>query len=340
MGITAAVINYNGASFLKVCLDGLLAQTCPGLEIVVVDNQSTDGSLALLQEYLPRVRLIKMGSNPGFAAAANAAIRSSKADYFFLMNADVSLRSDFIEKLVNRAEENAEIGSLTGKLLRFDWEGPPSKIDSTGHVMFRNRWVINRGEGETDRGQYEEGGEVFGVCGGAALYRRAMLEDIKVGEEYLDESFFLYLEDVDLDWRARLRGWKAWYVPAAVGYHQRGYANIFQTRNTAVLRHCFKNRYLMMIKNEGLRDFFIDAWSVIPYEVLRLGKFAVTSPSSLLGGLDVLKLLPTLLKKRRFIQSNRRATAPERRRWLESAQGQGPIRERMKLFLARSSGQG
>jgi GT2 family glycosyltransferase len=340
MVITAAIINYNGASFLKACLDGLLAQTCAGLEIVVVDNHSTDASMTLLQEYLPMVHLIGMDSNVGFAAAANVAIKASRADYFFLMNADVSLRPDFIEKLVNRAGADPKIGSLTGKLLRLGQERSPSVIDSTGHVMFRNRWVINRGEGEPDRGQYEEESEVFGVCGGAALYRRAMLEDIRVGEEYLDESFFLYLEDVDLDWRARLRGWKAWYVPAAVGYHQRGYANIFQTRNGAVLRHCFKNRYVMMIKNETARDFFIDAWSVIPYEVLRLGKFALTSPSSLLGGLDVFKLLPTLLKKRRFIQSNRRAAASERRCWLKSDQGQGPIRERLKLFLARSSGQG
>src|SRR5262249_58653681 len=121
------------------------------------------------------------------------------------------------------------IGSLSGKLLRGDPVEGPSVIDSAGHVLYRNRTALNRGENEPDRGQFDEPAEVFGVCAAAALYRRAMLEDVRVGDDYFDSTFFAYLEDVDLDWRARLRGWKAWYAPAAVAIHERGHTGKRQT---------------------------------------------------------------------------------------------------------------
>jgi GT2 family glycosyltransferase len=252
------------------------------------------------------------------------------------MNTDVFLTPNFLERLIDVAETDPKIGSLTGKLLCFPQEGSPSVIDSTGHTMFRNRWVINRGEGETDWGQYEESKEVFGVCGAAAFYRRAMLEDIAVNQEYLDESFFLYLEDVDLDWRARLRGWKAYYVPTAIGYHQRGYPNIFKSKNAAVLRHCLKNRYLMMIKNEVPGDFFMDAWAIIPFELMRFVKFVVTAPRSLIGYYDVIKHLPELCKKRNEIQKDIKVNRPERRRWIQRSRFNGFLFERIQLFLGQT----
>jgi GT2 family glycosyltransferase len=187
-----------------------------------------------------------------------------------------------------------------------------------------------------DWGQYEETEEVFGVCGAAAFYRRTMLEDIVVKQEYLDESFFLYLEDVDLDWRARLRGWKAYYVPKAIGYHQRGYPNIFKSKNSAVLRHCLKNRYLMMIKNEVPGDFFADAWAIIPFELMRFVKFFVSAPQSLIGYWDVLRLLPEICKKRAEIQKGIRVNHQQRRCWIQRFRFNGPLRQRIQLFLGQS----
>jgi GT2 family glycosyltransferase len=336
MTVTTAIVNYNGAPFLSNCLDSLLAQTHLPAEIVVVDNNSTDDSLAVLEPYSLKIRTIQTGKNLGFAGAANIAIRETRSDYFLLMNPDVFLTQNFIERLVDFAEADSKIGSLTGKLLRFPKDDAVAVIDSTGHSLFRNRWVINRGEGEVDQGQYEESKEVFGVCGAAAFYRRAMLEDIAVNQEYLDESFFLYLEDVDLDWRARLRGWKAYYVPTAIGYHQRGYPNIFKSKNAAVLRHCLKNRYLMMIKNEVPGDFFMDAWAIIPFELMRFVKFVVTAPRSLIGYYDVIKHLPELCKKRNEIQKDIRVNRPERRRWIQRSRFNGFLFERIQLFLGQT----
>lgn len=166
--------------------------------------------------------LVRSHRNLGYAGAANRAIRESSGAYVLLLNPDVTLAPTFVERLPEVAERDPGIGSLTGKLLRRPAGPGECRIDSTGHVLYRSRWAADRGTGEPDRGQYDAPGEVFGVSDAAALYRRAMLEDVRVGAEYFPESFFAYLEDVDLDWRARLRGWRAYCVPGAVAHYARG----------------------------------------------------------------------------------------------------------------------
>lgn len=336
MVVSAAVINYNGAPFLKGCLQSLLGQAdLPG-EIVVLDNRSTDHSVRLLREALPQIRLIELPTNIGYAAAANVAIRETRFPYLLLLNSDVVLTPTFVEALVGFAEAHPEAGSLTGKLLRFPREGGEPLIDSTGHLVFRSRWVVNRGEGEADRGQYDTPDEVFGVSGAAAFYRREMLEDVRVNGEVFAESFFLYLEDVDLDWRARLRGWKAYYVPAAVGYHERGYRSGARPRNSEILRHSLKNRYLMMARNDVLRDLLHDAWAILPMEVLRFLDFLVTSPRSLVGYLDAVRLLPAVLRQRRLIRAQVRVPRHQIRNWMRSDPPRREMRERARLLVTRS----
>ena len=312
--VSAAVINYNGEADLPRCLDSVLAQTHP-VELWVYDNASTDGSAELAGSRYPAVSLVRSPRNDGYAGAGNRAIRESKGEYVLLLNPDVVLTPTFVERLVAAAEADPGIGSLTGKLLRFP-EGPDDcRIDSTGHVLYRNRWVTNRGTGEPDRGQYEAPGEVFGVSGAAAFYRRAMLEDIRVGDEYLAASFFVYLEDVDLDWRARLRGWKAHYVPAAVAYHARGHKGRATFRDPRVLRHSLKNHFLMLIRNDTLGDLARALPSVLLFELIRALDYGRTHPATWLGYWDVLRLLPRTLRERRLIQNRRTASRPDVRAW-------------------------
>lgn len=313
--MVAAVINFNGWTVLHSCLESIFLQSYPLQEVLVVDNNSTDGSLERLRRYPHPLRLLWNEKNLGFAGGANRAIRETESDYLLLMNPDVILSPTFLERLVSFAEAHPEGGSFGGKLLRFAADKGSEIIDSTGHILYRSRWVVNRGEGEKDEGQFEEAGEVFGVCAAAALYRRVMLEDVRQDEEYLDEDFFLYLEDVDLDWRARLRGWKAYYVPSATARHQRGYGKLWESRNHQVLRHCLRNRYLLLLKNDTVRDLLRDAWAVIPFELLRFFKYLLFSPSSLRGYWDWLPWTGRLLRKRRHIQKGIRITPRERRRW-------------------------
>lgn len=336
MTVAAAVINYNGGPDLAGCLESLLRQSHRVQEILVVDNRSTDDSVAMLKERFPDIRLVELPRNAGYAGAANVAVRVTRSAYLLLLNPDVRVTPTFVGALATFAEAHPDAGSLTGKLLRPPGPGTDVVIDSTGHVVCRSRWVLNRGEGEADRGQYGMPEEVFGVSGAAPLYRRAMLEDIQVNDEVFAESFFLYLEDVDVDWRARLQGWKAYYVPTAMAYHERGYKGGGRPQYPAVLRHSLKNRYLVMLRNDAAADMVRDAWAIAPMEVLRFLGFLVTAPRALAGYLDVARLLPVTLAQRRTIRGAARVAPAEIRRWLRQHPCGRELLKRARQFLRRS----
>lgn len=285
-------------------------------EVLVWDNASADDSAGLARA--AGATVLAADRNLGFAAAANELVRRTTAPYLLLLNPDAYPRPDYLEQLVSVAESDPRIGSLTGKLLRpASGDGPPL-IDSTGHVLYRNRSALNRGEKEPDRGQFNAPGEVFGVCAAAALYRRAMLEDVRIGDEYFDSRFFAYLEDVDLDWRARLRGWKAYYVPSAVALHERGHKGKRRMKQAAVLRHSLKNRYLMMLKNDRLADLLRDLPAIVGMEALRFADYAVTHPSAPLGYVELVRLIPRAVAHRRQIQRRRLVAPSALRGWFSS----------------------
>lgn len=327
--VSAAVISYNGVADLPACLESLLAQSVP-VGVAVYDNASSDGSADLVARRFPAVTLVRSERNLGYAGAANRAIRESSGAYLLLLNPDVTLAPTFVERLLEVAERDPRIGSLTGKLLRRPAEPGERRIDSAGHVLYRNRWAANRGTGEPDRGQYDAPGEVFGVSGAAALYRRAMLEDVRVGAEYFAESFFAYLEDVDLDWRARLRGWRAYYVPAAVALHARGHKGRRAIRDVRLLRHQLKNHYLLLLRNDTLGDLLRDAPVVILMEFLRLLDYGRAHPGSWLALLDVLRLLPRTLGERRLIQARRTVPPGALRPWFAPF----PLRAKLRRAAA------
>ena len=336
--VAAAVINFNDAPRLGRCLRSLLGQVHHPAEIVVLDNGSTDESRELVRQCFPEVRLIALPTNIGFAGGANVVIRETRAPYLMLVNPDVVLEPRFVAELVRFAAGRPDIGSLTGKLLRAPTPSGVPVIDSTGHVMFRSRWVANRGEGEEDRGQYEHPDEVFGVSGAAPLYRRAMLDDIRVDGEVFAESFFLYLEDVDVDWRARLRGWKAHYVPTAVAYHERRSRGERRRGEASVLRHALKNRYLLMLRNDGLAAWLRDAWAILPLELVRPVDFFRAAPSALLGYLDVARLLRQTLRERREIRGRVETGPDELTRWLQVRPSGRQVWDRGRRLLASPPG--
>ena len=173
--------------------------------------------------------------------------------------------------------------------------------------MYRNVQATNRGEEEMDRGQYDRPEEVFGVCAAAALYRRAMLEDVKVEGEVLDATFFSYLEDVDLDWRARLRGWRSWYEPSAVAVHHRSASGGRFTMR--IQRHIFKNRILMLIKNDGGAGFYRRLPGIAAFTSAKL-LLGVAHGPAFLGALsDIMRLYPVARRKRALVQFRRTISA-------------------------------
>ncbi len=209
------VPNWNGADSLAACLDSLLDQSQEA-QVIVVENGSVDGSLALLEQY-PSVVVVRHAKNLGFAGGVNSGICRAMelgAEYVALFNNDAVADKHWLKHLVAALDGQPELGIATSKIL--DAEG--KHLDSTGDYYTVWGLPYPRGRGETELDRYDSQTEVFGASGGASLYRVNMFEEIGL----FDEDFFAYYEDVDLSFRAQLAGWKVAYVPGAVVYHQIG----------------------------------------------------------------------------------------------------------------------
>ncbi|MHB8896370.1 MAG: glycosyltransferase family 2 protein, partial [Candidatus Geothermincolia bacterium] len=309
--VSVIVINFNGLGDLPACLDSVIAQDHPDIELVLIDNASADGSREWLRDWAGSQRaggrfsnggpvLMENVTNTGFSPALNQGIAASTGEVVMPLNTDVVLDPSFISRLSACLEE-PPAGSASGKLLRFPPGGTGNVIDSAGHVIFRNRLAWNLGEGRRGDRAFLEPAEIWGTCGAAAMYARRMLDDVAVDGEYFDEDFFAFWEDLDLDWRARIRGWTCLFEPSALAWHRRGGAGY--RKSLLVERHNFKNRYLMMIKNDSARGVLRNLPGIILVEILKAGALLVRCPRALLGLVDVVRLLPVMIAKRRVIQS-------------------------------------
>jgi hypothetical protein len=209
--VSIVMVNWNGRPHLARCLPSLMAQTWQDFEIVLVDNGSADGSAAFVREQFPPVRLIQNESNLGFAGPSNQGIAAARGRYVVTLNNDTELPAGWLAALVAAADAHPEMGAFAC-LVVFDERR--DMIDSAGLAVTPAGIGCQRRSGEAAR-DVKEPEEVFGVCAAAAMYRRELLEDVGL----FDESYFMYYEDVDLAWRARLRGWRALLVPGALVYH-------------------------------------------------------------------------------------------------------------------------
>ncbi len=314
-GISVIIVNSNGARFLPECLGALYAQRVPPLEILIIDNASTDDSLDVIEAFQaqqalkareqsqtsPEIRVIRNRENIGFGCANNQGIRVASGEFILLLNADVVLEAEFLAHLLAVMQAKDHIGLAIGKLLNYE---DRRRIDSTGLEIRKNRRAFDRGQGQIDTGGYEREEEVFGASGAACLCRRAMLEDIRYADEYFDEFFFAYKGDVDLSWRARLFGWGCVYAPQSLGWHHRKWGG-GKRRNIPrwVRRHSLKNRYLMLLKNEHWRTLLPDVLHVLGFEALSLVYILFKEPHLFLAFGDVARAFPEILKKRRHIQN-------------------------------------
>ncbi len=312
--MTAIVVNWNGRRLLSACLDALAGQDYRPLEIIVVDNGSVDGSIELAAGR-PGLQLIHNPLNLGFAVANNQGLELARGEFVLLLNYDAVLQPDYVSILVADLREDPRRGSTSGKLLRPVPPGRSPLLDSTGHVMFRNVQAMNRGEEEPDAGRYQQPENVFGVCAAAGLYRRTMLEDVMVDGEVLDASFFAYLEDVDLDWRAQLRGWGSWYDPRAVATHHRSASG--GRFSIPIQRHIFTNRILMMIKNGDGRFIAARFPGIAALTAVKLVLGVAHGPSFLSAIGDLARLSPEAWRKRRQIQARRTVSPAAIERWFQ-----------------------
>ncbi len=316
--VSIGIVTWNSAALLPACLDSIVRQRDARWELIVVDNASSDNSVELAVRAAPAATVIRNTGNTGFCAAHNQAIRASKGTYYLPINPDVIMEPGYIPALVSALEKRPEYGSAAGKLLQPVETGRPATFDSTGLFIDRQRRQYLRGHGEVDSGQFDRAEEVFGVDGAAPLYRRAMLEDIKIDGQYFDESFFIHKEDVDLAWRARLLGWRCWYTPEAIAFHTRTFRPSKRDPVPPVLRlHSVKNRYLFMLKNESRQGWQRDCLHILWYDLKILGYILLFEHPSMAAITMVRRAWPRIRSWRREIRKRTRVNPGELLVWFK-----------------------
>jgi GT2 family glycosyltransferase len=298
--IDVIVPNYNGAALLPTCLDALRAQTRRDALVTVVDDASTDDSLALLAARYPEVQVVALPRNRGLAAAVNAGIAATRRPFVALLNNDTEAHLAWLERLIGALERFPAYAFAASKLLLFDRR---DYLHSAGDFYRPDGEPGSRGVWERDRGQYDAVTEVFGPCAGAAAYRRVALEALAEDGRVFDEDLGMYCEDVDLNLRARRRGMRTIFVPTAVVYHRLSATG----GGTLASYYCGRNFALVWAKNMPA-PLARRYWPALLASQARFALHSlrhIREPAArarLRGQLAALRALPLFLRKRRRLQ--------------------------------------
>ncbi|MBE5875161.1 MAG: glycosyltransferase family 2 protein [Lachnospiraceae bacterium] len=210
--VTVVIPNYNGIKYLNDCLEALYVQSAEcGFRVIVVDNGSTDGSAEQAKEKFLQVKWICLPENTGFCHAVNEGIKASQTDYVLLLNNDTKVYEGFVQNLYEAIEKDKRIFSVSAKMLQWD---NPTLVDDAGDRYCVLGWGYARGKGKS-AADYDKSVNVFSACGGAAIYRKSVFEEIGC----FDELHFAYMEDMDIGYRARIYGYRNIYEPAAQVLH-------------------------------------------------------------------------------------------------------------------------
>jgi len=313
--VSIIIVNWNGLNYLRTCLDSVFHQTYKGFEVILVDNGSVDDSVNFVKSNFPLVKVILCEKNHGFAEGNNIGIRealkNSEVKYIACLNNDTEVDKNWLSELVKAMENDNKIGLCASKILYFDKR---DKIDSAGDFYYRGSLKVGpRGHGQKDNGQYEKQEECLSACAAAALYRRQMLEQVKLFDNFFDHDYFAYIEDSDLGLRARLLGWKCFYAPKAIVFH-RVSATTSRLSNRAKKYFSLKNRLFTMIKIYPFAWWLKVLRNPVSYQNENL-TFSNKLFIFCKVFINILVNLPKIIKKRNIIQRQRKVSTDEMHLW-------------------------
>ena len=238
--LSVIIPNFNGIKYLRDCFTSLRNQTLRDFEIILVDNGSSDDSVAYTREQFPEIRLVELPENFGFCRAVNEGIYASLAPYVLLLNNDTESAPDFLEEMLAAIRRHPKAFSCASRMVQFH---DREKLDDAGNYYCALGWFYARGKGKDIRA-YEREEKIFAACAGAAIYRKAIFEEIG----YFDEEHFAYLEDSDIGYRARIYGYENWYTPKAIVYHV-GTGTSGSRYNQFKTRYSSRNNVYLLYKN-------------------------------------------------------------------------------------------
>lgn len=311
--VSVIIPNWNGARLLPACLRSLEKQTLRDFEIVVVDNASTDDSRLLLARDFPNARVLALDTNRFFAGAVNHGIRETQSEIVVLLNNDTESEATWLEELMRVLDANPQAGMAATKLRLFDAR---EKLHSAGDFYRVDGVPGNRGVWQVDAGQFDEANSpppLFGVCGGACAYRRAMLNEIGL----LDEELEFNCEDVDLNWRARIAGYACVLAPRAIVYHM-----VSASGGGKFASYYVGRNFISVIAKNYPGGLVKKYWRKIlgaQFSITRDALYAWRGEAArarLRGQLAGLAALPRALQKRRAVQSLKRVSDVEIEQWL------------------------
>ncbi len=337
--ITVSLPLYNGEKYIRNCLNSVFRQTYPNFEIIVIDNGSTDKSKEYLKEFKKdNLRIIFSQENLGYAGGHNLGIKESRGEYILCLTQDVMLDPHYLQRAIELFKKDKKVGALQGKLFRWQLGMPASQdsrgyhvshiIDTVGLVIFKNRRIINQGQGEVDQGQFEKVNQVFGPDGACPVYRKKALEDVAIDGEYFDQDFFMYKEDVDLAWRLNLYGWKSFYQPRSIAWHDRTAGDSLAINYIAIIKErlkiskfgkylAFKNQRLMQLKNEQISLLLIHLPWFLPKEIASWIYVLLFERFTWKAIKDLFKQSSSAWKKRKIIMRRKRISSKEMRKWFQ-----------------------
>jgi len=331
--VSIHIVAWNGMTHLPSCLQSIMHQTYSATSTMVVDNGSADTTVKWLASEYPQVHLLRNARNLGFCRGHNQAIRITDSPYVLCLNQDMVLSPDWITQAVAVLEQRPEVGGVGGKMLRYSYSDEELKsvvisgiIDSAGLQIYRSRHTVDRGSGQDDHGQYDQAEEIFGLSGACVLFRRSALESIRFKDEYFDEDFFAYKDDIDVARRLQRLGWVNWYDGKIVAYHHRSIRGQSKTDNLNIAKnfrrrqrfnatYSYRNQWLLMIKHETWRSIWPDLPWVAWYEFRKAGFLLLTRPSALSGATSAFRLRKTMQTKAKLLTHVARQPAEAARRW-------------------------
>lgn len=310
-----SLVTYNGEHYLPSCLESIASQTFRDYSLVILDNASSDKTRDSIAKFAPNARVIASELNIGFARGHNEVIRQTQSEYVCVLNQDLVLEPDYLERCVHSMDQSPRAGSASGLLLRvpsLTADTPRDTIDTYGIVLSRTMRAKDAGAG-MPLASLAMQQKIIGASGTAGLYRRSALEDVAISVcdncgcrfEYFDEDFFMYKEDVDLALRLQLRGWSAVAVLDARGYHVRTTDPALFKRPSALINQwSYRNQMYILIKDVSVSHWLKYGIAICFFEVAKFFYLLIFERTTLRALGDVWRNRKKMLAKRSYIMKH------------------------------------
>lgn len=325
--VSINLVVYNEENRIKKCLEAVFSQTYKNMEVLVFDNCSTDKTLEIVKNNFPQAKIHKADNNYGFGPGQNRAAKMTSGKYIVGLCADVWLKEDFVEKAVETMGKDSKIGALQAKIYRLIDGQKSDIIDTCGFEIYKSRRIVNRGHGDKDTGKFNKSEEIFSYEGACPFWRREALDDTAIFGQYHDEDYFWYSDDIDLGWRMHLLGWKNYFAPEVIAWHERqttkrlskGRWDFIRQRKTLPKKKRmldWANTRLTFVKNDLGLLVWPDIAKFLNREVQLFIYILIFEPYTIIVGLPrFIRYLPRAIKKRREIMRRKKTSVKEIKKW-------------------------